>query len=69
MKLIILYKQILIHFLMFQLVSSLAKETIHVSIDLIRVPNVGWCLRFNPLVSAESKFGAITVCELYTTVT
>ena len=69
MKLRILYKQNLMYFLMFQLVSSLAKEAVHVSIDLIRVPDVGWCLRFNPLVSAESKFGAITVCELYTTVT
>jgi hypothetical protein len=38
----------------FQLVSSLAKEAVHVSIDLIRVPNIGWCLRFNPLVHAAS---------------
>ena len=36
------------------MVSSLAKEAVHVSIDLIRVPNIGWCLRFNPLVYAAS---------------
>jgi hypothetical protein len=45
----------IMYFLLFQLVSSLSKEAVHVSIDLIRVPNVGWCLRFNPLVHAASK--------------
>lgn len=40
----------------FQLVSSLSKEAVHVSIDLIRVPNVGWCLRFSPLTTAASKY-------------
>ncbi|XP_028415889.1 pyridoxal-dependent decarboxylase domain-containing protein 1-like [Dendronephthya gigantea] len=37
------------------LVSSLAKDAVHVSIDLIRVPSVGWCLRFNPLVFAATS--------------
>ena len=37
------------------LVSSLAKEAVHVCIDLIRVHNFGLCLRFNPLVHAATS--------------
>ena len=42
-----------------QLVSSLAQEAPHVTIDQIHITNVGWCLRFNPLVSAGCKFNEV----------
>lgn len=37
------------------LVSSLSEQAPHVTIDLIYVAGVGWCLRFNPLASAGTS--------------